>query len=262
MTTELFGENSKNYVQNAPLYPFRYYQSYKAVKESDDIPHDEKMKALGWLEGAMSTSAENLPDVLEDTFVAVDTSGSMSASVSSDSDLECVEIASLFGALVYGRGADLGAFASEVQEFHGDRRDSIPTLMKEIQDMPVGGGTSGYLIPKALRENERDRYNQVIVFTDMQMWGGNLYNSGQSFRDEWHSYREEVNPDVSLYLIDLNSYGDLVTPENEEAVYQLSGWSENVVDYVDKMEHVDGMVREIESVEPSQTTTDSDNGGD
>jgi len=102
-----------------------------------------------------------------------------------------------------------------------------------------------------------DSYNQVIVFTDMQMWGSGgsgLYTSNNSgtFRDEWNRYKEEVNPDASLYLVDLNSYGDLVTPEGAQDVYNISGWTENVVDFIDKMENVDGMIREIESVEPAR----------
>jgi len=169
----------------------------------------------------------------------------MSSSVSNESDLQCVEIASLFGALVYQRGADLAAFASSIEEFHGDRRDTVTTLMRDIQSMGVGGGTSGYLVPKSLREHDRDEYSQVIVFTDMQMYNG-------SFDTQWSKYKSQVAPDTSLYLVDLNNYGDLVTPEGKQDVYQLSGWTENVIDFIDKMENVDGMIREIESTEPDR----------
>lgn len=268
---EIYGEVTDEWIRNSRLYPFRFYQAYKALKgegvladnrdtlgvvdnfntfgeddeDSEEIPENERQEALDFLEHAMEVSTENLPDVLDDTFVAVDTSGSMSTTVSQDSDLECVEIASLFGALVYRRGADLGAFASEFQGFGGDRRDSIPTLMEGIQSMPVGGGTSGYLVPKKLRENNLDGYNQIIVFTDMQMWGG-------SFEKQLKKYRQSVNDNTSVYLVDLQNYGDLVTPEGTEDVYNISGWTANIVDYVDNMENVESMVSEIESVEPSE----------
>ena len=279
---QIYGDVTDEWIRNSRLYPFRFYQAYKAVNgdgilsdERDgaggmfggvsgmggssskpDIDEAERREALDFLEHAMEVSADNLPDVLEDTFVAVDTSGSMTSPVSQDSDLECMEIASLFGALVYERGADAAAFASDIEEFNADRRDTLSTLVKGIQSMPVGGGTSGHLIPKALREHNRDSYNQVIVFTDMQMWGSNsssgIYATGGSdhFKDEWNRYKNEVNPDASLYLVDLQNYGDLVTPEGTEDVYNISGWSANVVDYIDKMENVNGMVQEIESVEP------------
>lgn len=242
---EIYGGVTDEWIRNSRLYPFRFYQAYKAVRNSRDIPTAEKNDALDFLESAMEVSTENLPDVLEDTFVAVDTSGSMRSAVSNQSDLSCDEISTLFGALLYQRGADVAAFASDIQQFHGDRRDSLMTNVDELRNMPVGGGTSGYLIPKALHENSRDDYEQAIVFTDMQMWGG-------SFKDAWDTYVREVNPECSLYLVDLSNYGDLVMPETQHDVYNISGWSENVVDYIDKMETVNEMVAEIEAVEPGR----------
>ena len=258
---EIYGDVTDEWIRNSRLYPFRFYQAYKAIDGgvtssrglgltrssggSDSIPTVEKREALDFLEHAMSVSTENLPDVLDDAFVAVDTSGSMNSPVSNESDLQCVEIASLFGALVYQRGADLAAFASSIEEYHGDRRDTVTTLMKEIQSIGVGGGTAGYLVPNALRDHDRDEYSQVIVFTDLQMYGG-------SFNKQWNKYTEQIAPDTSLYLVDLANYGTLQTPEGANDVYQLSGWSENVIDFIDKMENVDGMIREIESTEPDE----------
>lgn len=265
---EIYGDVSDEWIRNSRLYPFRFYQAYKAIDQAtggddlsmfsrrlinspnntgttSDIPSSEARAAKDFLEHAMKVSTENLPDVLEETFVAVDTSGSMHSPVADQSDLQMVEISTLFGSLLHQRGADVAAFASDLQLYNGDRRNTVMTGVNELMDMRLGGGTHGHLIPKALREYDRDEYNQVIVFTDLQMWGG-------SFRSEWNKYRRQVNDDCSLYLIDLNSYGDLVTPEGANEVYNISGWTENVVDFVDKMEHVDGMIREIESVEPAQ----------
>ena len=265
---EIFGDVTDEWIRNSKLYPFRFYQAYKAINgggvietgrmglgfgspDVPDIPEGERQAALEFLEHAMEVSTENLPDVLEDTFVAVDTSGSMRSPVSGDSGLECVEVGSLFGSLLYRRGADLAAFATDTQMYHGDRRDTITTTMKGVQSLDIGGGTNGYLVPQGLRENDMTSYNQVVVFTDIQMWGGSMLNSGNTFRDEWNQYKE-VNPDASLYLIDLNSYGTLVTPDGAQDVYNISGWSESVIDLIDNMENIDGMVQEIESTEPSR----------
>jgi hypothetical protein len=126
----------------------------------------------------------------------------------------------------------------------------VTTGVEELMDLPIGGGTNGYLIPQALRKNNRTDYSQVIVFTDMQMWNSG-YGS-ETFKNEWEAYKREVNPDASLYLVDLQNYGDLVTPEGANDVYQISGWTSNVVDFINNMEHVDGMIREIESVESDE----------
>lgn len=265
---EIYGDVTDEWIRNSRLYPFRFYQAYKAIDgggvqsqgiglrgtggSGADAPATEVNDAKDFLERAMEVSTENLPDVLEDTFVAVDTSGSMTSPVSNDSDLQCVEIASLFGALVYQRGADLAAFATDTEQYHGDRRNPITTNMENIQSMNIGGGTNGYLVPKALRQNNMTDYSQIIMFTDMQMWNSRSgLRSDSTFRDEWNKYKQ-ANPDASLYLVDLQSYGDLVTPEGAQDVYNISGWTENVIDFIDKMENVDGMIREIESVEPSE----------
>ena len=262
---EIFGDVTDEWIQNSRLYPFRFYQAYKAINggvtmsrglfgdsgtpAGIDAPAGEVNAAKDFLEHAMEVSTANLPDVLEDTFIGVDTSGSMSSSVSNDSDLQCVEIASLFGSLLYRRSADLAAFASDTMQYHGDRRDTITSTMENIQSMSVGGGTNGYLIPKALRQNDMTDYNQVVIFTDMQMWNSG-YGS-ETFQDEWNKYKQ-VNPDASLYLVDLNSYGDLVTPEGAQDVYNLSGWTENVIDFIDRMENTGDFIRGIEQTEPDK----------
>ena len=265
---EIYGDVTDEWIRNSRLYPFRFYQAYKAIDEAvgandtqqfnrgftqtsidADINQSEALEAKDFLEHAMEVSTENLPDVLEDTFVAVDTSGSMNSPVSEDSDLMMVEISTLFGSLLHKRGADVAAFASDIQLYNGDRRDSVMTGVNGLMELPIGGGTSGYLVPRTLRQEYLSDYNQVIVFTDMQMWGAQ-YNNRNTFKDEWRRYKSEVNPDASLYLVDLNSYGDLVTPEGAQDVYNISGWTENVVDFIDKMENVDAMVQTIEAVEP------------
>jgi len=268
---EIFGDVTDEWIRNSRLYPFRFYQAYKAIdggvtasrgigglgggSGGIDAPTSEVSSAKDFLEHAMQTSTDSLPDVLHNTFVGVDTSGSMSSAVSNDSDLQCVEIASLFGALVYRRGADLAAFASDTKQFHGDRRDTVTTTMENIQSMGVGGGTNGYLIPKALRQNDMTGYNQVIIFTDMQMWndraGGLGRGSSTTFREEWREYKQ-ANPEASLYLVDLNSYGDLVVPEGANDVYQLSGWTENVIDFIDRMENTGDFIRGIEQTQPDE----------
>lgn len=248
---EIFGDVTDDWIRNSRLYPFRFYQAYKALDTGVvKAPADEVILAKDFLEEAMEVSTESLPDILEDTFVAVDTSGSMKSPVSGDSELQCIEISSLFGSLLYRRGADVAAFASDTQQYHGDRRDTVTTTMDNIKSMRVGGGTNGYLVPKGLRENDMTSYNQIIIFTDMQMWNSEgsvlsmIEDGSTTFKDEWEKYKA-VNPDASLYLVDLQNYGDLVTPEGAHDVYNISGWSENVIDFIDKMENTDDMIREI-----------------
>jgi len=241
----IFGDTSERVVRNSGLYPFRYYQAYKAIKESPDTPNDKRV--LEWLENAMRVATENLPDVFENTFTAVDVSGSMRHAVSGDSELTCKEIATLFGAMMLERDSDVGVFASNFAEVNADPRNPLVTNAEKLQGSRVGGSTNGWKVLRGLRKENRS-YDRVVVFTDMQLWNDSPYQNS-SFKDEWDAYKQQ-NPDASLYLIDLQHYGDLVTPEGAQDVYNISGWSEKVLDFIEAIENVDGMIQEIESVEP------------
>ncbi|AGM11427.1 RNA-binding protein [Halogranum tailed virus 1] len=245
---EIFGDVTDEWVRNSQMYPFRFYQAYKAVKQSRDTPNDKN--ALEFLENAMEVATENLPDVFENTFTAVDVSGSMRSSVSGDSELQCMEIATLFGAMMLERQSDVGVFASDFAEINADPRNPLVTNAEKMQSVGVGGSTNGWKVLRGLRNEDRS-YERIIVFTDMQLWNDSTWRTNTSFKDEWDAYKAE-NPNASLYLIDLQHYGDLVTPEGAHDVYNMSGWSEQVLDFIEKVENVDGMIQEIESVEPAR----------
>jgi len=241
---EIFGDTcgpavSDEWVRNANLFPFRYYQAYKAIRQA----RLNDRFALEWLENAIELSAENVPSVFDDSLTVVDTSGSMTGmGLSQRSELTPMEIGALFGAVMAERSSDVGAFANRFEMLNLDPRDTVMTNMENISNAGPGGGTRGHKVPKYLTDSEVV-YDKVIIFTDLQMWGGN-------FERAWNEYKQEVAPNASLYLVDLASYGDLVTPEGTQDVYNISGWSSNVLDFIAKMERVDEMVQSIESVEP------------
>lgn len=250
---EIFGDEcgpavTDEWVRNSKMFPFRFYQAYKAVRNAEEgfgstIDSADAAYAYEWLEHAIEVSAENVPDVFEDSLTVVDTSGSMSGmGISQKSELSPIEIGSLFGAIMAERHSDVGAFANSFEMLNLDARDTVMTNMEAIGNAGPGGGTRGHKVPKHLREQQR-AYDKVIIFTDLQMWGGN-------FENEWVRYKNAVAPDANLYLVDLASYGDLVTPEGAQGVYNISGWSSNVLDFIGKIERAGEMVREIEEVEP------------
>lgn len=241
-SNDIFGDTSERVVRNSGLFPFRYYQAYKAVKESHDTPNDKQ--ALSWLEHAMEVSCENLPDVFDNTFTAVDVSASMITGISGNSNMSCMEIGTLFGAMMLERDSDVGVFASRFDFVDEDPRNPLVTNSNAMRKKQVGGSTNGYKI----FQNIDSGYEQIIVFTDMQLWNSTPWNS-QSFKSAWDDYKS-VNPQATLYLVDLAHYGDLTTPDGSKDVYNIQGWSSKVLDFIDKMENVDEMVQEIESYEP------------
>jgi len=237
-------------VRAAPLYPFRYYQAYTALQEAGiQAPAVER-----WLEDAIDVAAEHVPAGLGETFVAVDLSGSMDGPLSGNSTLRLKEIGALFGAVLADQGARAGGFGDTFQEIpmHADapilqRQDALLGI-----DDEVGKSTNGWKALRYLRE-EGIEMDRVVVVTDMQIWDSTvgLIDDDSTVREEVEAYRDAVAPNVSLYMIDLAAYGDLVTPEGYEDVYNISGWSETVLEFIDHAEHPSQVIDEIESVAPA-----------
>ncbi|WP_459193215.1 TROVE domain-containing protein [Halosimplex sp. J119] len=236
-------------VRRAPLYPFRYYQAYKALQEAGiDAPAVER-----WLERAVDASVEQVPEGLGDTFVGVDLSGSMDASLSDNSALRYKEIGALFGAVLAEQGARVGGFGDDFREVstHVD----TPVLQRQRAvlgvDEAVGHSTNGWKVLTHLRE-EAVAVDRVVLFTDMQIWDSRwgVDDDAMTVRRAFEAYRESVASEASLYTIDLASYGDLVTPEGYENVYNVSGWSENVLSFIEHAETPRQVLAEIDAMEP------------
>jgi 60 kDa SS-A/Ro ribonucleoprotein len=88
-------------VRHAPLYPFRYYQSYKAISTATL----DALAVERWLEDAIDVATGHVPEGLGETFVAVDLSGSMDHPLSGHIALRLKEIGALFGAVLADQGA-------------------------------------------------------------------------------------------------------------------------------------------------------------
>jgi hypothetical protein len=119
-------------------------------------------------------------------------------------------------------------------------------------DDEVGDATNAWKALRHLREN-RAEMDRVVVVTDMQVWDRSNWRfdeDDRTVREAFDTYREAVAPGVSLYMIDLAAYGDLVTPEGYENVYNVSGWSENVLEFIHHAETPGAVLAEIEAVEP------------
>ena len=236
-------------VRHAPLYPFRYYQAYNALQDADvQAPAVEQ-----WLEDAIDVAVEKVPDDLGETFVAVDLSGSMDHRLSRNSTLRLKEIGALFGAILAEQGAQVGGFGDDFQTV--SMHVETPVLQRQQAvlsiDEEVGNSTNGWKALEYLRERD-EAVERIVVFTDMQIWDSTPFGprDDRTVKAEFDAYRDEVTSDTALYLVDLASYGDLVTPEGYENVYNVSGWSENVLTFIEHAETPMQVIDDIEAIEP------------
>lgn len=242
---DIISESDVEAVSSTNMFPFRYYSAYRALKESSV----ESQGVYDFLEDAVEKSASNIPDELGRTFAVADTSGSMTTtSVSGRSDRTPSEIASFFAAILNSKGADVGAFAGDVEEISADEADTILGMTDVIRNAAPGGVTNAYKVLKRLCREDR-KYNRVILLTDGQFWNSS-YRSDETVKQYWDKYTNRVYPRSNLYNVDLSAYGNISIPEDYKNVYRINGWNEQIIEYIINAERPNEIIREVENYNP------------
>jgi 60 kDa SS-A/Ro ribonucleoprotein len=178
----------------------------------------------------------------------------MDQPLSRNSTLRLKEVGALFGAILAERGAQVGGFGDDFRTV--SMHPETPVLQRQRAvlgiDGEVGNSTNGWKALAFLRERER-AVERIVIFTDMQIWDSTpvVGRDGRTVKAEFDAYRDAVASDTALYLVDLASYGNLVTPEGYEHVYNVSGWSENVLTFIEHAEDPMQVIDEIAGVEPA-----------
>jgi len=243
---EILTDEDFEAVEDSRMFPFRLYQSYKAVKNARvSDPHIDE-----WIEEAIDKTIGNLPDKLGSTFVGVDVSGSMKTSVSNKSNLECKEIACLFGATAMKKSARTGVFASDFVEVEAHSQTPALEIQDKMRKARVGSSTNGWKVIEHLIQNEIE-VDRIVFMTDMQIWDSDSWRSknNRTVKKAFEDYREKVNPEANLYMLDLQSYGDLATPEGYEGVYNISGWNSKIIEFIEYAEKPREIIDEVECYE-------------
>jgi len=233
---EIFGEVDADWIRNAPLFPFRYYQSYKAIKERQLLDQ----YSSDFLQDAIDISTMNVPDFLENSLIGVDLSNSMEWNLSSGSNMTYKEIAALFGAITAKKGGEVWGFATDVKRAPIDPTNPVVNIQEDIIRTRVGTSTNAW---KVIKENRGNQFDRIIMFTDMEIWDSH-FGQDRSTKGELDKYREEF-PETALYMINLESYGSLQTPEGYDKVFNISGWTDKIFDFIDNAENPEAVIQEI-----------------
>jgi len=246
---EILTEEDLEGAEKSKMFPFRFYQSYKALKNSEY--EDEHIEE--WLSTAIDGTAANIPDGLKDTFVGIDLSGSMDSQLSNMSGITYKEISAFFGAILMKKGADVGVFGDEFKEVDAHHKTPTLELQQKILNQDVGHSTNGWKVLKHLRGkglmNSSVKKDRVVFLTDMQIWDSTFHGAENTVKEQFDKYRKEVSENASLFMLDLSSYGELVTPEGYEGVFNISGWNSKIIDFIEYAEDQNEIIEEIESRE-------------
>lgn len=229
-------------VRRSYVLPFRYYTAYIQLTRDDLITP----RIATFLEDAVNVGSEELPDLYGNSIVGVDVSGSMRYPLSMRTTVEYMDIAALFGGIFGSKGATTFGFASKYARV--DVHPDTPALeyARRFYDHRWGQGTNANRLMNHLW-SEEIHADRVVLLTDGQIWRANRRSN--TFRTEWLQYKDAVNPEASLYVIDLSSYETMVMPETDDDVYQISGWDDNILNFIKYGERPDAAIREVREYE-------------
>ncbi len=231
--------------------PFRYFSAYRALEGTSGLSG----KVLDAVEECLRRALGNLPRLGGRVMSLCDNSGSArGATTSSMGTMQVATIANLTGILagLCGDDGHVGVFGDTLKTAPVRPKASVMEQLKSVDALgnTVGGGTENGIWlfwDRAIRE--REHWDHVFVFSDMQAGHGGLYGvDPKQYKDyRWASssyidvpklvaaYREKVNPRVNVYLVQVAGYQDTLMPEFYERTYILGGWGEGLLRFAAEM---------------------------
>lgn len=211
-------------VIRAKQFPFRFWSAAQELILATGLDRWKVEPLMRALDNAMVKSITSFPEFGPRVLVACDMSGSMS-SCHGKSKIPMMEIGLVMGAVLkayFPDGVIVGGFGRRWKVFPPGPR----TPIKMVQDwsrVDVGHSTEGHLAIDWLTAG-RHRVDQVLMFTDMQLW--------RSLGPSWGRYKAQVAPDAQLWLFDLQGYGQTPIRIGGDVI-QVAGWSDRVFEAVD-----------------------------
>jgi 60 kDa SS-A/Ro ribonucleoprotein len=220
-------------IRKSRVYPYQLLVAYKRV--ADKVPGAIRNA----LHDALEVTVDNVPAIDGQLAVCVDTSGSMSGSISGyrpdgrTSKVACVDVAGLIAASLLRKNPDtvIVPFDTTVHQIHTDPRDSV---MTNAQRLARNGGGTNCACALAHLNKSGHKGNLVIYVSDNQAWmetpASSLYGYGgrrTGMAEEWGVYKAR-NPNARLVNINIQPYDTSQMPEGQKDVYQVGGFSDHI----------------------------------
>lgn len=228
-------------VRKSRQLPFRFFSAYKMLY-AEGMVTDRVHQAL---EQALAVSVDNMETISGRTLIAVDSSGSMGSTVSTNSIIRCCDIGTLMGAMAsricedavvcyFDQSGSYSGFKDTNEGYiiaRYGKYDSILDIC--MNESHAGGGTDMSLPMKFALHEDSGRsirpFDRVIYFSDNECnssWKG-LYGTVQGDVD---TYRKKYNPNFWVHGVDLQGYG--TQQFRGEGFNLIAGWSENVLSFI------------------------------
>lgn len=239
-------EKLKDGVLKGKQFPFRYYQAYKIINNTEQL--NFKSKILDTLEECIDISLANMPKLKGKTACLTDNSGSAWGTLTSEyGTMQVAKINNLSSVLTC-LNSDEGIvykFGDKIKEFVITKRNGALNQAFQISKnrcTDVGAGTEHgiWLFFKQAIENNIF-YDNIFIYSDMQAGHAGLFGIGESFILDGNDfrfsrnyidvnklikqYRTKVNPKVNVFCIQTAGYNNILIPEYIYRGAYLYGWT-------------------------------------
>lgn len=214
-------------VRRSKQLPFRYLSAYK------ELAGIGSSRVFDALENAVEASIENMPKLSGRTVIAVDASGSMSASVSKNSKVRCYEIAILLGLMANKICEDsiFYTFNTAIKRYNVSHKTGI---LETAASSFCGGGT--YMeLPFKKMIDDNIKADRIIILSDNECNSDYYSTPVQRLAD---AYRKKSGNDIWVHAIDLLGYGTQQFYGKKTNV--IAGWSEKVFEFIKLAEQEEG----------------------
>ena len=203
----------------------------------------------------------NLPQLEDRVMTLSNNSGSAHGTFTSNvGSVKVSEIANLTAALT-AKTADeghVGVFGDELKTFEVTNGQTVLGSAQKANKLGQGIGqgteTGIWLFWKNAIE-KKEHWDHVFVYSDLQAGHGELFSresvpaeyiAGTGGRGSYQrnhisvakliaKYRETVNPNLQVYLVQVAGYSDTIVPEVYDKTYMMGGWSDSILRYANKM---------------------------
>ncbi len=243
---ELYLDKLVKTAKGGKQLPFRYYSAYQQLKSTGVSGN-----LLDAVEKCLEISLGEQPKFKGKVMSLCDNSGSAQGTTTSSlGTVKVSDIANLTAVLT-GRIADdgyIGIFGDKLEVKPVRKTDSVFDQVSNADKIGrgIGGGTENGIwlfFDKAIKQKEH--WDHIFVYSDMQAGHGGLYGvNANDYKDYlWQNsrmidvaklvktYREQVNKDVKVYLVQVAGYKDVLVPEYYDKTYILGGWGDGLLKF-------------------------------
>lgn len=253
VSPETYLDKLVNTAKNGKQLPFRYFTAYSQMKDTG-----VSGSVLDAIENCMEISIGELPKFSGKVMSLCDNSGSAHGTTTSSlGTVKVSDIANLTAVLT-GKASDdgyIGVFGDDLKTMPIRKNESVFSQVEKANKLGrnIGQGTeNGIWLFFKEAIDKKNHWDHIFVYSDMQAGHGGLYGtSTKDYEDyKWQkgrnidvaklikTYREQVNPNVQVYLVQVAGYKDTLVPEFYDKTYILGGWGDGILKFAHAMSNI------------------------